>query len=48
MSKAFSGTNRVAMTSSPRLVDSSFQWCSVYSPDANRAAVMLAKIKNGE
>ena len=46
--RKFSGTSRVAMTSKPRLVVSSFQWCNVYNPAPNSAAVMPEKIRNGK
>src|SRR6266478_1847626 len=47
MTKKFKGTSSVAMTSNPRLVDSSFQCRSVYQPIPNKDPVIKAKITNG-
>src|SRR6266852_4670619 len=47
MTRKFKGTSSIAMTSNPRLVNSSFQCRSVYQPAPKRDAVINAKIKNG-
>src|SRR5438128_6280146 len=47
MTRKFKGTSSVAMTSDPRLVDSSFQCRSVYQPIPNKDPVIKAKITNG-
>src|SRR5712692_5824266 len=47
MTRKLSGTSSIAMTSNPRLVDSSFQCRSVYQPAPKSDAVINAKIKNG-
>src|SRR5437870_13161620 len=47
MTRKLSGSSNVAMTSNPRLVDSSFQCRSVYQPAPKREAVINAKIRNG-
>src|SRR5216683_2116101 len=47
MTRKFKGTSSVAMTSNPRLVDSSFQCRSVYQPIPNKDPVIKAKITNG-
>src|SRR5207247_4415435 len=43
-----SGASSSVMTSSPRLVDASFQWCRVYWPAPNKAVVIPAASRNGK
>ena len=44
----FSGASNSAMTSSPRLVEASFQWWSVYCPAPKRATVIAVESRKGK